>query len=559
MCAATQRPRWRTCSTLPVSVFGAVALIVRTAKGTRGSQSPSLTKSLTAIAAPGGQTFISSHASRDASSLNAASAVRVFGENNSRSGSMQPTRRNRCVNASSRGARNLRAAFSRISRTVIPPGLLLLAGITSSAASLPSSPRPATRSAAFSCIAPGDAMSHNLAPKPLAPEAFHGVLGECVRANDPYTESDPAAVLVTLYVLAGNVIGRGPHAYADGTRHGCNENELVIGRSGDSRKGTSRWNAQQFIAPADQAWARERIQGGLSSGEGLLHAIRDKSDHDLGVQDKRLCIVETEFASVLTVMKRNGNTVSELIRQAFDSQALNILTKNNAARCNAPHISAIAHITPPDLHSHLDGTDVGNGLLNRFLLVYSTRSKLLPESPRMPDSMFHALSANVAGAVDYAKNIALLQRDDAAKKLWDEKYADLTSNHPGVYGSLVARGAAHVMRLSMIAAVMDRSHWIRHQHLSAALAIWRYHCDTAQFIFGDALGDHTADALLSAIRASESGLTRTEMMLLFKRNVPATQIESALATMAQLHMIARTVDSTRPGRPVERWRAVRNT
>ena len=34
------------------------------------------------------------------------------------------------------------------------------------------------------------------APRPLGREAFHGILGEIVKKNDPYTESAEAAVLI---------------------------------------------------------------------------------------------------------------------------------------------------------------------------------------------------------------------------------------------------------------------------------------------------------------------------------------------------------------------------
>jgi hypothetical protein len=61
-------------------------------------------------------------------------------------------------------------------------------------------------------------------------------------------------------------------------------------------------------------WARERVQGGLSSGEGVIWAVRDKIEKrepvkekgrvkdyqtvevDPGVSDKRLLCYEPEFA-----------------------------------------------------------------------------------------------------------------------------------------------------------------------------------------------------------------------------------------------------------------------
>ena len=393
------------------------------------------------------------------------------------------------------------------------------------------------------------------APPPLGDEAFHGILGEYVIANDLFTESDLAAVLLQSYVLAGNAIGRPPHIYADGSRHGTNENVLVVGLTNAGRKGTSYANARLPFAAADSNWAEKRIQGGLSSGEGLIHAIRDPTATDLGVEDKRLCVVETEFAGVLKVMERKGSTVSELIRQAWDGQGLNILSKNNPAHCTSPHVSLIAHSTPSDL-KFLGATDVTNGFLNRFLVCYATRSKVLPEGGRMSDEKFQSLTAGISSAIAFAKRAGVIQRDQAARELWDQVYVDLTSSHPGVFGSLTARAAAHIMRLSMICALMDKSYWIRSQHLLCALAIWRYCEDSIRFIFGDSLGDRVSDQILSALRASPTGVTRTAIFdVVFRRNQTAAKIESALRTLEKLKM-ARCESTSPPagkGRPTEVW------
>jgi hypothetical protein len=67
----------------------------------------------------------------------------------------------------------------------------------------------------------------------------------------------------------------------------------------------------------DPDWQQERIVHGLSSGEGLIWAVRDpifRSERDKqtgqvdevkvdnGVDDKRLLVTETEFAQALKVM-----------------------------------------------------------------------------------------------------------------------------------------------------------------------------------------------------------------------------------------------------------------
>jgi hypothetical protein len=103
------------------------------------------------------------------------------------------------------------------------------------------------------------------------------------------------------------------------------------------------------------------------------------------VSDKRLLIVETEFASVLKVNARDGNTLSPILRQAWDSGNLRILTKNSPARATNAHISIIGHITKEELLRFITDTELANGLANRFLWVLVRRSKILPEGGGTPE------------------------------------------------------------------------------------------------------------------------------------------------------------------------------
>jgi hypothetical protein len=309
------------------------------------------------------------------------------------------------------------------------------------------------------------------------------------------------------------------------------------------------------VVPADSTWTTECIKGGLSSGEGLVHSIRDENSVDFGIADKRLCVIETEFAAVLKVMGRRGSTISELIRQAYDSDNLSILTKNNPCRASNPHVSLICHVTQADLIRHLESTDATNGFLNRFIFCWSKRSKLIPESVPIPQAQFESLAAGVAAAIAFAKRVGIMARDEAAKRLWDQRYEFLTSSHPGLLGSLSARGAAHVLRLSMICAAMDRSHYIRREHLEAALAIWDYARDTIRFVFGDALGDRVPDAILKHLRENPAGVGRTDIFnVVFHRNETSTRIEAALKLLASLRLAAPAIVSgSKGGRPAEVW------
>src|SRR5256885_1686501 len=53
-------------------------------------------------------------------------------------------------------------------------------------------------------------------PDPPAPEAFHGLAGDIVQAILPHSEADPSALLVSLLIGIGNVIGRTAHFRVEG-------------------------------------------------------------------------------------------------------------------------------------------------------------------------------------------------------------------------------------------------------------------------------------------------------------------------------------------------------
>jgi hypothetical protein len=105
----------------------------------------------------------------------------------------------------------------------------------------------------------------------------------------------------------------------------------------------------------DEFWAENKIHGGVGSGEGIIWNLRDpilKEGKQIneGVVDKRLLLLETEFAQVLAVIERQGATVSEILRRAWDGTTLQTLVKNNPARATGAHVSMLGHITKSELN-----------------------------------------------------------------------------------------------------------------------------------------------------------------------------------------------------------------
>jgi hypothetical protein len=116
--------------------------------------------------------------------------------------------------------------------------------------------------------------------------AYHGVVGDIVRKMEPETEADPVGILVSTLVVFGNVVGRGPHFPIEGDHHHVNLFGVIVGESSRGRKGTSLGRTLSLFDDVDSAWKKQCITTGLSSGEGLIWAVRDPVEVLEPVKDK---------------------------------------------------------------------------------------------------------------------------------------------------------------------------------------------------------------------------------------------------------------------------------
>ncbi len=409
-----------------------------------------------------------------------------------------------------------------------------------------------------------------LVPPPVTTElppvmdaaAYYGLAGEAIRAIAPTTEADSVAVLVTLLTMFGNACGRGPHVPVGDARHGANIFAVLVGETSRARKGTALDGPKRLMMRADAQWTTERVQGGLSSGEGLIWAVHDELTKfnpktktwdpvDPAIADKRVLAVEEELSQVLKTAQRQGATVSEIIRRAWDSRSvLATMTKTSPARATDAHISILGHITKAELARQITETDLANGLANRFAWFRIHRSQLLPNPIGMDARTVNELGGRIAQALAFAREIGPVARDSAATELWNVAYAELERDRPGLAGAITARASPITLRLALIYALLDKSRFIRPEHLEAALAVWEYADASVTSIFGELTGDAVADRIITMLR-SEGRMTRNDLMDAFGRNVPSARIGHALDLLHQSNQIRawRVSSDTGKGRP----------
>jgi bifunctional DNA primase/polymerase-like protein/uncharacterized protein DUF3987 len=411
----------------------------------------------------------------------------------------------------------------------------------------------------------------------LQPTALHGLAGDFVRLVSPHSEADPVALLSQFLAAFGNIIGRSAHFIAEADKHFTNTFLVLVGATGAGRKGTSYGQVKIVFAGLDEVWERDCQAGGMSSGEGLLYHVRDavtkqkqinadgKSTGvnaveivDHGVADKRLMVFEGEFASVLRAQGREGNTLSMIIRNLWDTGDARSLVKNAPLRTTGAHVSIIGHITRDELRSCLDAVESVNGYVNRFLWFCVKRDKFLPRGGRLSEEDFAPLKRRLRIALDSARETSEMTLDDEAWELWDKAYIRLETGRTGLLGKVTQRASPYVRRLACLYALLDCSAIVRLEHLRAALAFWQYAEGSARYIFGGRTGDRIADDVLRALReAGTDGLSQSAISDLFSRNRSKAAIDNALQLLLESGLACQSKDQTEGrGRPAVRWFAV---
>jgi hypothetical protein len=343
---------------------------------------------------------------------------------------------------------------------------------------------------------------------PVLPDmAMQGVAGQIVKMIDPSTEADPAAVLAHLLSAAGVWFDASPRLYV-----------------------------------ADQEFTTMNIGAGLSSGEGLIEAVRDQVGDDPdakgfipGVSDKRLLLVETEFTGVLARIRRDGNTLAHEMRKAWDGTPMRTMTRS-PLRADTHHIGIIGHVSPEELRTTLRRSDFTGGTVNRFLMIMSKRSKYRPWGSSIPDDVLtEAAGLLMAAKAKIQLGNQLWPMSTDAVNLWRSQYKRLADgmSGDGAEAKATDRARPQVLRLALGYSLVDASERVEDHHMAAALGFWDYSVASARYVFGDPVVSAETTALLAFIGAAGTeGVTRSELSVKhFQRHKTAREIDAVLAPL----------------------------
>ena len=337
---------------------------------------------------------------------------------------------------------------------------------------------------------------------------LYGPAGDLTRAMAQYNEGHPAGIYLNLLISLGNAFGRSASFRVNQTKHYTNEFLANVGQSSYGRKGSARAAVNEFMKLVDPEWTRNCVLSGFGSGEAIISAIRDDFEQTVtvkdkkggppkfekitvpGVADKRLCIRESELASIFTMASRTESLAGAIIRNGWDGSSLSNNVKgqskqgiSNSARCEEPHVSITGDISKEELKSSLPQGSENNGFGNRFLYCYVHRTQKCPNGG--PSLDFAPWLLHFHEVIKPAKKVGVVPLSKSAEKVWARMYLsfDESGHRDDLTAKMTSRGPAHVRRLATILALIDLSDTVDTKHIHAARTIWDYCDESARYIF----------------------------------------------------------------------------
>jgi hypothetical protein len=357
--------------------------------------------------------------------------------------------------------------------------------------------------------------------------------------------------------------GRKPYVQIGDTKHFSNLMAVIVGDTSKARKGTSAAPVDTLFSYLIRTFCNmqyadntvnsynsfnsyvfaKRTPGPLSTGEGLIWAVRDPIEAfimdkktkqgemaivDPGIEDKRLYVIDPEFASGLKCTKREGNTLATAIRCLWDDGSAAPLTKTTRGTTTGAHIGVVTHITREELHKTLAEVEAFSGFANRFLWVCARRQCFEPFPEPMPKNELHTIARSAMDIFKFYTHETEIKLSESARQFWAEIYVDLSTGYNGFAGGVLNRAEAQVTRLALLYACLDRSWTIEPAHLQTALALWKYTEQSVFYIFGDVI-DPTEKHILDALKTGPK--TATEIYKSFSNNITKEKLQSAISNL----------------------------
>ena len=331
-------------------------------------------------------------------------------------------------------------------------------------------------------------------------------------------------------MAAGSVVGRGAYFWVEATRHHPAEFVVLVGDSAKARKGSSWDHVARLMARIDPGFAA-RVSTGLSTGEGLIWALRDPTGTDPGASDPRLLVVEPEFASVLKATVRERRTRSRRCCAPPGTDGPSRSSPAPPRPVPPPPTLVIGHITAAELRHHASSIEVDNGLLNRFCPPRLPAIRLLPEGGD-PDPLRAPGSSPPGREPAHGRKTGEVCFTDEApgsrggRPTRSCQSPERARRRAGRTGRGPRRAAGAHLRAHRRATRIDLG------HLAAALALFDYAARSAAWAFEEATGDPIAEQIHAASVTRRRAHPHRDPRPLPAQPVRAAAVDGALGCLA---------------------------
>lgn len=402
-----------------------------------------------------------------------------------------------------------------------------------------------------------DADNHRNTPHPHR-ACLYGLVGEVACAGSEGTETNPYAIAANFMTYLSCAVGRGVYLPVGNTWHHTRLFCLHIGRSGRGRKG----DAVQMVLRIDQALREldDRFvphihRGGLSSREGLVALMHDGYQQGKqkipAIDDKRLWVVESEFANVLHQSRREGNTLSAALRDCWDGVSLKPATKTNRLYASDPHVCLSGAISPGELTGLMTARELTNGFANRFMIIWAERTQILPFPKPTPQSTVDDLAQRILKVLQFvgadqhsAQNRLRMELSPQAQWHYSQLYRTELHDDIGsdLVNAMVERRAPMLLRVAMVFALTDLQLRIDIAHVEAAMAWMRHATASVRYVFVSSAEEakmmqtiERSEQLLSFLQARGQATRSQISSECFRGREPKAQIDASLD-----HLLAAT-------------------
>jgi hypothetical protein len=378
-------------------------------------------------------------------------------------------------------------------------------------------------------------------PAPPDPVAFDGLLGECVMDLAEGTDASLVGLLGSVMAFAGALVPGQAYFHRIQT---SSPFIALVGESSIGRKGTAMLRALDAAADAiDGVFVNRVILDGLRSGEGLVSSLyykRETFPHEPTVG----LVFEEEYASLLTARTREGSTLDQTMRTAFDGGPLSNRRVGDTKSVTPPYwLPALVAVTPDELRRRLEAGALQSGSANRWLNLPVVRrpGESTNTVPRFASDRREALAA--ARRVALGSSGLLDVAPDVVRTL--AAYADFLAGVCfGLARDLTKRMAVIAFRVALVHALVERSQLVTLVHLRRAIALTEYSRHGIPWAFGETIGNADAALLLrhlrQANRLTKHAITQEIIRDPIRRQAAIDElVRLGRATVEQIHGAGR--------------------